>query len=147
MTLNVSRPTAVAGLACVLSLLGCKRVPWIGEREVCGVMRVVDNGRQTALGDVDLLVYRTESDNTPCCSKAEKTAHTKTDAEGHFKAGDLDPGHYFVVVEKSDLRFVIPVSLETRYDGKKCTLNSMYAFDRTTGKLEATTILFVNSPK
>jgi hypothetical protein len=120
---------------------------WIGEREVCGAMRVVDNGRPSSLGNVELFVYRTESENTPCCSKAERIARTQTDANGNFKAGDLDPGHYFVVVEHSVPKFVIPVSLETRYDGAKCTLNTVYALDRMTGRVEATSTIFLNSPK
>jgi hypothetical protein len=55
---------------------------------------------------------------------------------GVFKSGDLEPGRYFVVVENSDPKFVVPVWLE-KYDGKTCALNTVFTFDRTTGKAEA----------
>jgi hypothetical protein len=145
---NVSRLVfAATVLAGIVSSLACARVSWIGEREVCGQMRVVDEGQQTLLRNADLLVYRSKSKHTPCCSKADRIANTRTDAEGNFKSGVLEPGRYFIVVENSDPKFVIPVRLEERYEAKTCALNTVFTFDRATGKTEATVTLLLHSPK
>jgi hypothetical protein len=81
-------------------------------------MRVVDKGEQTVIRNADLVVYRSRSKYTPCCSKADRIADARTDSEGSFKSGDLEPGRYFVVVENSDPKFLVPVWLEKYYDGK-----------------------------
>jgi hypothetical protein len=99
---------------------------------------VVDKGEQTVLRNADLVVYRSRSEYTVCCSKADRIATTRTDSEGNFKSGDLEPGRYFVVVENSDPKFVVPLRLDKYYDGKTCGLNTVFTFERTTGKVEAT---------
>ena len=143
---NVNRRVfVVTVLASIVSSLACARVSWIGGREVCDQMRVVGKGQQTLLRNADLLVYRSKSKHTPCCSKADRIGNTRTDAEGNFKPGDLDPGRYFIVVENSDPRFGVPVRLEERYDGKTCALNTVFTFDRTTWKTEATVTLLLHS--
>ena len=143
---NVNRRVfVVTVLASIVSSLACARVSWIGGREGCDQMRVVGKGQQTLLRNADLLVYRSKSKHTPCCSKADRIGNTRTDAEGNFKSGDLDPGRYFIVVENSDPRFGVPVRLEERYDGKTCALNTVFTFDRTTWKTEATVTLLLHS--
>ncbi len=127
---------AGAILAVIISLI-TRRVSWIGEREVCGQMRIVDKGKQTVLRNAGLLVYRSKSKYTPCCVKAK----------GNFKSGDLEAGRYFIVAEHSDPKFVIPVWLEKHYDGRTCGLSTVFTFDRATGKTEATITILVESPR
>jgi hypothetical protein len=130
---SVSRSVFLAAaLASVVSFLACARVSWVGGREVCGQMRVVDKGEETVLRNSDLVVYRSKSKYTPCCSEADRIANARTNSEGSFKSGDLKPGRYFVVVENSNPKFVVSVWLEKYYDGKACALNTVFTFERTT---------------
>jgi hypothetical protein len=122
-------------------------VSWVGGGEVCGQMRVVDKGEQTVIRNADLVVYRSRSKYTPCCSKADRIADARTDSEGSFKSRDLEPGRYFVVVENSDPKFVVPVWLEKFYDGKTCALNTVFTFERTTGKVDSTVTAWIRPSK
>jgi hypothetical protein len=145
---NLTRSVFLAAaLASVVSSQACARVSWVGGREVCGQMRVVDKGEETVLRNADLVVYRSKSKRTPCCSKADRIADARTDAEGNFKSSDLEPGWYFVVVKSSDPKFVVPVWLEKYYDSKTCGLNTVFTFDRTTGKVEATVTGWIHPSK
>ncbi len=71
----------------------------------------------------------------------------RTDAEGRFKSGSLEPGRYFVVVKDSTPTITFPIWLEKQYDGKNCTLRRIFMFDRATKKAEQTVTIEVDSTK
>ena len=71
----------------------------------------------------------------------------RTDAEGRFKSESLEPGQYFVVVKDSDPTIAFPIWLEKQYDGKTCSLHTIFTFDRATKKTEQTVTIEVNSLK
>jgi hypothetical protein len=71
----------------------------------------------------------------------------RTDGEGRFKSGSLDPGLYFVVVKDPDPTIAFPIRLEKQYDGKTCSLHTVFTFDRATKKTEQTVTIIVNSIK
>ena len=66
----------------------------------------------------------------------------RIDGTGFFKSGKLDAGKYFVVVKDSP-QIVFPVFLEKDYDGAKCSLNTVFTFDRSSGKTEQTVTIFL----
>jgi hypothetical protein len=121
----------------------CNRVSWPVSREFCGQIQVIDNQGSKMLRSTELLLYRTDS-NSRCCSKAERIGEIRADDEGHFNSGALAAGKYFLVVKDSP-EVVFPMRLETDYEGKKCSLNTDFSFDKNTGKAQQTVIIKVES--
>jgi hypothetical protein len=78
-----------------------------------------------------------------CCSNADRIDDIRTDADGTFRSGRLEPGPYFVVVKGSDPKIAFPVLLEKEYDGQACALNAVFTFDRETRATEQTVTLRV----
>jgi hypothetical protein len=126
----------------VFSCTACNRVSWPVSRELCGQIQVVDGQTRTVLKDTDLWLYRSKSTHTPCCSDAVPVADLRTDATGNFKPGKLESGRYFVVV-KNSARIVFPIFLEKDYDGAECSLNTLFSFDRNTGKTQQTVTILL----
>lgn len=135
---EVKAPFTVA-LLCATStcFVACNRARWPVTREMCGQVHLVDSHAQTVLTDADLLLYRANTENLRCCSEAEKIADIRIDSTGKFKAGRLDSGRYFLVVKNSP-RIIFAEYLETPYDGGRCSLNTVYSFNRDTGETERT---------
>jgi len=127
-----------------LFLTGCNRVSWPVSRELCGQVQVVDKQTHSILKNADLLLYRSRSKYTPCCSDAERIADLRSDVSGNFKPGKLGAGRYFVVVKNSP-QMAFPVFLERNYDGVNCSLNTVFSFDQNTGKTEQTVTILVDS--
>lgn len=123
------------GFSVAFSCVACDRVSWPVSRELCGQIQIVDKQTRTVLKDTDLLLYRSKSTHTPCCSDADPVADLRTDATGIFRPGKLEAGRYFVAVKNSP-QIVFPIFLEKDYDGVKCSLNAVFSFDRNTGKTE-----------
>jgi hypothetical protein len=69
----------------------------------------------------------------------------RTDVDGNFKSGRLEPGPYFVVVRNSDPKIAFPVSLEQQYDGRTCSLNAVFTFDLETKETEQTVTIRTSS--
>jgi hypothetical protein len=133
--------TAVVAISLSLS---CTRVPWAVSREVCGQVGVVNKGSSTILGNTELELYKARSKNVPCCSSADRIESMRTDVNGKFRSGRLEPGPYFVLVKSSDPKIAFPVLLEKGYDGQTCNLNAVFTFDQETRKTEQTITLYVN---
>jgi hypothetical protein len=123
------------GFSVAFSCGACDRVSWPVSRELCGQIQIVDKQTRTVLKDTDLLLYRSKSTHTPCCSDADPVADLRTDATGIFNSGKLQAGRYFVAV-KNFPQIVFQIFLEKDYDGVKCSLNTVFSFDRNTGKTE-----------
>ena len=107
----------------------CNRVSRPVSREFCGQIQVIDKQGSKVLTNAALLLYRSDSDHSRCCSKAAHIAEVRTDDEGNFNSGALEAGKYFLVVKNSP-EVVFPMQLETDYDGKKCSLNTDFSFDK-----------------
>ena len=137
---------ASATLLCASVLFisaACNRVSFPVSREFCGRIRVIDQQGREIPTNAALLLYRTDSDSR-CCSNAQLVAEIKTDGDGSFNAGALEAGKYFLAVKNSP-EVVFPLRLETDYDGKKCSLNTDFSFDKNTGKAEETVIIRVQT--
>ena len=137
---------ASATLLCASMLFtsaACNKVSWPVSREFCGHIRVIEKQGSEIPANAALLLYRTDSDSR-CCSNAEVLAEIKTDGEGNFNAGALEAGKYFLAMKDSP-EIVFPLRLETGYDGKKCSLNTDFSFDKNTGKAEETVIIKVQT--
>jgi hypothetical protein len=130
------------GVFVAFSCTACDRVSWPVSRELCGQIQIVDKQTRTVLKDTDLLLYRSKSMHTPCCSDSDRIADLRTDPTGMFNPGKLDAGRYFVVVKNSP-QIVFPIFLEKYYDGGKCSLNTVFSFDRNTGKTEQTVTILL----
>ena len=130
------------GVSVAFSCTACNRVSWPVSRELCGKIQVVDKETRTVLKDTDLLLYRSQSTHAPCCSDADQVADLRTDETGFFNPGKLGAGRYFVVVKNSP-QIVFPIFLEKDYDGTKCSLNTVFSFDRNSGKTEQTVTIFL----
>jgi hypothetical protein len=140
---DASRFLLGAAVLVLTSQLACSRVPWAVSREVCGKMELIDKGSSTILGNANVELYRSRSLYIPCCSRADRIEDLRTDVNGNFRSGRLEPGTYFLVVKNSDPRIAFPVSLEKEYDGQACQLNAVFSFDRQTRKIEQTVTLRV----
>ena len=130
------------GATAALLVTACRRAEWPVTRELCGRIEVADNQSRTVLTDTDLVLYRSTSNRMRCCSEAERIADIRSNASGDFNSGRLDSGQYFVVVKNSP-EIAFPVSLETSYDGGKCSLDPVFSFDRNTGKTQVTETILV----
>lgn len=133
-------------ISATLFLAGCDRVSWPVNRELCGQEQVVDKQTRSIPKNADLLLYRSRSKYTPCCSDAERIADLRTDVSGNFNSGKLGAGRYFVVVKNSP-QMAFPVFQERNYDGVNCSLNTVFSFDQNTGKTEQTVTILVDSPR
>jgi hypothetical protein len=129
-------------ISMMLLSAGCKRVSWPVSREFCGQVRVIDKHGAKTVANTELLLYRSDSD-APCCSKAQRIAEISSDYKGNFNSGSIAAGKYFLVVKNSP-DVVFPLELETSYDGKKCSLNTDFSFNRNTGRAQQTVILLVD---
>lgn len=143
MNSRANRLLFVATVLASISPLACSSVSWSVNREVCGQIQATDKGSSTILRNIDLQLYRSQTKHIPCCSKADRISDMRTDANGDFMSGSLQPGRYFIVVKDSDPKFVFPISLEKQYDGKTCSLHAVFSFDRQTKKTEQTVTLEV----
>ena len=141
MKADANRFLLAAVVLALSSPLACSRVPWASAREVCGKIEVTDKGSSTILSRADLELYRSRSTYVPCCSKADKIADIRAEADGTFRSARLEPGPYFVVVKGSAPKIAFPVSLEKEYDGQACALNTVFTFDRETRATEQTVTL------
>jgi len=122
-------------------------MPWPVSREVCEKLEVIDKGSSIVRSNAELGLYRSQSKRVPCCSKADKVENMRTDENGNFRSGRLQPAPYFIVVSSSDPQIAFPLSLEKEYDGRACALNSVFTFDRQTRKTEQTVMIrIVHSP-
>ena len=132
----------LVGFSVAFSCVACNRISWPVSRELCGQIQVVDKQTRTILKDTDLLLYRSRSTHTACCSDAVPIANLRTDATGIFNPGKLEAGRYFVAV-KNFPQVVFPIFLEKDYDGVKCSLNTVFSFHRSTGKTEQTVTILL----
>jgi len=139
---NVRSIQLFLGVTATLFIASCTRVQWPVTRELCGRIQIVDNQSRTMLRDADLTLYRSKSESPRCCSEADMVAGIRIDSSSNFNSGKLNAGRYFVVVKNSP-QIVFPVYLETNYDGDTCSLNTVFSFDRITGKTEQTATIRV----
>ena len=133
--------TFLLGVSVTLLGVGCNRTSWPVSRELCGKVQVIDKQTSTILKNADLLLYRSKK-RTQCCADAEMIASMRTDAEGNFNSGKLEQGRYFISVKDSP-HIVFPVFLEKYYDGGTCSLNTLFSYDKNTGKTEQIVILWL----
>ena len=137
-------PVPLALLCGLAFCTGCSREQWPVARELCGKVQIIDRQEPIILKDTDLVLYKSNSENLECCSKAQRIADIRIDSFGNFKSDGVDAGRYFLVVKNSP-QIVFPEYLEESYDGGRCSLNTIYSFDRSTGKTERTATIRVYS--
>jgi hypothetical protein len=135
---------SVFAIAVTMLWTGCNRVSWPVSRELCGQIRILDKQTKTMLRNTDLILYRSNSKYSPCCAKAQKAGEVRTDDQGNFNSGKLQAGRYFVVVKDSP-EIAFPVFLEEDSRCENCGLNTVFSFDRQTGKTEQTVTVLIYS--
>jgi hypothetical protein len=131
-------------IAVMMLWTGCNRLSWPVSRELCGQIQILDNQTKTILRNTDLVLYRSNSKYSTCCAKAEKACDVRTDDQGNFNSGKLQAGRYFVVVKNSP-EIAFPVFLEKYSSGENCGSDTVFSFDRQTGKTEQTVAVLIYS--